>query len=97
MNERDIIIRQAILQALKSYRRAPASCATILTSISAMSCEAQMQELVDQAAVLLAAGYVENLKPGRNLLLRITEKGLRQIELSGKLDEMIWGDRALQL
>ena len=37
---------------------------------------------------------VENLKPGRGLLLRITATGLRQIELSDKLDELIWGDRA---
>ena len=97
MNERELIIRRAILEALKHYRRSPATIPTILASPSAIDCEAQLQELVEQAAVLLTGGYVENLKPGRGMLLRITGKGLTQIELSGKLDEAIWGDRALQL
>lgn len=97
MNERELIIRRAILEALKNYRRAPASIATLQSAPACDDVEAQLQELVDQAGLLLAGGYVENLKPGRGMLLRLTEKGLRQITLSAKLDEFIWGDRAFVL
>lgn len=94
---REHTVRRAILEALKYYKRSPSGVAEIMRSPRAVDEQLQIQEIVDQAAVLITAGYAENLKAGRGLLLRITPAGLRQIELSDKLDELIWGERAFQV
>jgi DNA-binding MarR family transcriptional regulator len=94
MNERYHIVRQCILQALKYFKRTPAAPASI---VNCHICQAEgvtLQEVVDESAKLQTAGYVANLKPGRGILLQLTEKGLKQIDCEEQLEEFIWGERA---
>ena len=94
MFERHHIVRQCILQTLKHFKRTPAAPATI---VNCHICQAEgvtLQEVVDESAKLATAGYCTNLKPGRGILLQITDAGLRQIDCEAKLDEFIWGERA---
>jgi hypothetical protein len=69
-----------------------------------------MDELVDRLAVealtagevreavkgLELHGYVENLVPGRGVLLRLTAKGLDQVTKDAPLDEYIHGADAFR-
>jgi len=95
MYERHHIVRQCILEVLKYYKHVPVAPASIIDNYMAENEAISIDETIAQASELITTGMVENLKPGRGLLLRITDKGLRQINCEAALDEFIWGDRAL--
>lgn len=86
-------VRQVILDALREIgvRGRPGSLRDIEQHPFAASIGVQLAELRDEVPGLIAHGYVENKTPGRGYLLKLTAKGLDQIQREADPDEYVWG------
>jgi hypothetical protein len=88
-------IRRAILQALKELHPAPADYAELCAYPRLKQAGLPFAEVADAATGLCEHGYIENLRPGRAPLFRITADGRDQIDQETDLSEYIWGSLAL--
>ena len=58
------------------------------------------REMIDRPTVIAALdglaerGYIENLRPGRTPLWRLTAKGRGQTDREDDLEEYVWGSQA---
>jgi|GEM_PF-6705514 len=85
-------IRLAILSALHARGRRPLTVEDLTVLLDNDGFTAA--EIRAEIPGLLDHGYVENLVPGRGILLRLTAKGRDQVTRDAALDEYIYGREA---
>ena len=92
------VLRRDVIEAIRAAEPAPAETIDVCDYPPiGMRIE---RELLDRAEVIAALdglaerGYIENLRPGRAPLWRLTAKGRGQIDREEDLDEYVWGAQA---
>jgi hypothetical protein len=88
-------IRRSILQALKELHPSAADYAELLAYPRIKQAGLLFADVAEAATGLIEHGYVENLRPGRTPLLRLTAAGRDQIDQETTLAEYVWGSLAL--
>ena len=89
-------IRRQILQAVIECEPAPALVADIASFPPLdMNPAADTASIASEAAALAERGYLQNLRPTREPLYRITASGRGQLSLDDERAEFIWGEFAL--
>ena len=91
------ILRRKLLDVIRRWQ-APVTLSDILADADlTMRLESS---LIDTARIseelrnLTIKGYLQDLRPGRAPLFRITGAGIDQIDREGNLHEYIWGEHA---
>lgn len=93
--KRQYLIRQAILNALADVYPGGKETAELLRAEKVADRHTTMSELESETAMLLAGGYIKDLRPHREAWWKITHSGLMQIREESVLDEVVWGTKAL--
>lgn len=88
-------VRQAILAALSERYPGGRDLSALQMAPDCQAVAATRAELLHECAMLLAGGFLTDLRPGREPFFKITYDGLRQIRRETTPDELVWGDRAL--
>jgi len=88
-------IRRSILQALKDLEPAPATVSDLEAYPLLSRVDLPRAVVVDELLGLVDHGYVENLRPTRAPLYRLTAAGRDQIRQDAELAEYVWGELAL--
>jgi hypothetical protein len=93
------LYRRVLLEAVREYDPAPvtvedvAGVGAVRTRLDrAHTSEA---DLAAELANLERHGYLEDLRPGRVPLYRVTAKATDQLDRETRLDEFLWGEVAL--
>ena len=90
------IIRQTILRSLQAHVHPGAARVELIATIPDLLIRAVTRaDLVDILQGLADHGYLQNLRPGREPLYKLTAAAIDQIDQETDLDQYIWGDAAL--
>ena len=81
-------VRLAVLEVLSNNRR-PLELVDVAAGLEVFGIT--LPEVRDQVPGLIDHNYIENLRPGRGMLLRITAKGRDQVTRDAPLEEYIHG------
>ncbi len=89
-------VRRQILEGIECFEPAPAEMSDLVTYpyLKGYVAGAGVEKLLDEVKGLCMNGYVEDLRPGREPLLRVTSKGRNQLRQEADLEEYIWGGMA---
>ena len=95
MTERQYSVRQAILAALTDRYPGGRDLPALESAPDCQASAAQRDDLLREAAILRAGGFIADLRPGRQPFWKVTYSGLRQIRREATPDELVWGTSAL--
>ena len=89
-------IRRQIMEGIECFEPAPAEMSDMVTYpyLKGYVAGAGVEKLLADIQGMIEHGYVENLRPGREPLLRLTAKGRDQLRQEADLEEYIWGGMA---
>ncbi|MDT8389423.1 MAG: hypothetical protein RRC34_02830 [Lentisphaeria bacterium] len=90
-------IRLVILQAIAKQSPAPCDAGRVKTAVFLdLGEDVELKEIKAMCLELASAGYLVNLKHSLDPVFKgVTATAVAQLEMSVKLDPMIWGDIAL--
>ena len=88
------ILRRKLLDILKDFEPALLTIESFATEPFIRASGITRENVAEELRGLAANGYIEDKRPGREPLYRLTEKGRNQIKMECDLDEYIWGERA---
>jgi hypothetical protein len=89
-------LRRAIVEAVEAQEPGLASADDVAAYPLLRMGSIDADTLMDAIRGLVEHGYVSDVRPGREPLLRMTGKGRDQIRQDADLDEYIWGEMASQ-
>ena len=84
--------RQAILASLERKGRRPCDLAELADDVETDG--VTVAQVREELPGLEDHGYVQNLTPGRGVLLKLTASGRDQIKRDAPLEEYVWGKDA---
>lgn len=87
-------LRRAILDAVQAMEPAPSTVDEVATFPLLQSGAVARDDVQREIAGLINHAYLEDLRPGRTPLLRLTPAGADQINRESDLAEYIWGELA---
>lgn len=91
------ILRRKLLDVIRRWQ-APVTLSDILADADlTMRLESALlttERISEELRNLVLKGYLQDLRPGRAPLFRITGAGIDQIDREGNLHEYIWGEHA---
>ena len=87
-------IRRAILEAVEAMEPGLAELDDIAMYPLLNMSGTQPEKIVDEVRALVDHGYLNDARPGRAPLLRLTPEGRDQIHQETDLAEFIWGEMA---
>ena len=94
-DQRQYQIRQAILETLANSYPGGRGLDRLMVGADIQPLGVSREELLREARVLDAAGYIFDLKPRLDPYWKITAEGMFQIRREKVADVIVWGDSAL--
>jgi hypothetical protein len=87
-------LRRAILSAIEANEPGLCDLATVATYPLLKMGGITAEKIATECQALAQHGYLADLRPGRDPLLRLTAEGRDQLNQETDLDEYIWGEMA---